>query len=301
MTSSKSLSHPKSINFNFELLYKEHILPDLKKAENIRKQILLNYTIIGTVLFTGMLVEAITWMSIAIVVIILFVLVYTRWYGIPLSKFEKAFIRAISYNTIKFISPELYIDNSSHLKLTDLQNANFITGTPEYFEGKDLIFGTVNGNTLRLSEISSTSKYTKANGVEYTHEYFNGLVCVADCETGIKGNLIICSDNELLKNYSLFNKNIQLTGNNSELTIYNDDNNSLHKFASPELIDALKEFYQSTGRNIIFSVHEKGISLAVINPRGFTYFDPSPFRSAMNKKVAEMYFRDMVFLVRNLS
>ena len=60
---------------DLDKVYTEKIYPDLKKAEKIRKQILLNYTIIGTVLFSGMLVEAITWMSIAIVIIILFVLV----------------------------------------------------------------------------------------------------------------------------------------------------------------------------------------------------------------------------------
>ncbi|MFI5171120.1 MAG: DUF3137 domain-containing protein [Chitinophagales bacterium] len=285
---------------DFDILFDQHILPDLKKAEQIRKKIVLNYTIIGTVLFTGMLVEAVTWMSIAIVVIILFVLVYTRWYGIPVSKFENAFIHAITYNTIKFISPDLHIDNSSHLKLSDLQRANLITGVPDYFEGRNLIFGKVNGLDIRLSEISSTSKYIKENGVEHTHEYFNGLVCIADNETGIKDNLIICSDNELLKHFTAFNKNIALNKNDDELTIYCDDNSAADQFISSQLLQSLKSYYQSTGKNIIYSVHEKGICLAIMNPRRFTYFSPSIGRNALNKKVAEVYFRDMRFLLETI-
>ena len=155
---------------DLDKVYTEKIYPDLKKAEKIRKQILLNYTIIGTVLFSGMLVEAITWMSIAIVIIILFVLVYTRWYGIPVSKYEKSYIHAITANIIEFIHPGLKVDHSSHLKLAELKNAHIITGEPEYFAGKNLIYGNINGTDIRISEITATSKYKKENGMDASHD-----------------------------------------------------------------------------------------------------------------------------------
>ncbi len=283
---------------DLDKVYTEKIYPDLKKAEKIRKQILLNYTIIGTVLFSGMLVEAITWMSIAIVIIILFVLVYTRWYGIPVSKYEKSYIHAITANIIEFIHPGLKVDHSSHLKLAELKNAHIITGEPEYFAGKNLIYGNINGTDIRISEITATSKYKKENGIEHTYEYFNGIVIVADAKPEINGNLIICSGNELLKNYLPLIKDIKIDNSEQEdLTIFSDDDKAAKKYATPQLLNVLREYHLHTDNNVMFSVYETGFSLAILHSRKFTYLDPSVFSTAYNKKVVEMYYRDLRFLI----
>ena len=286
---------------DFELFYSEKVYPDLKKAEQIRRQILLNYTIIGTVLFSGMLVEAITWMSIAIVIIILFVLVYTRWYGIPVSKYENAYVHAITYNIIQFINPALQVDHSSHLKLTDLKNAFIITGDPEYFAGKNLIFGKINNAEVRISEITATSKYTLENGVEHTYEYFNGIVMVKDIKPEIKGNLMVCSSNELLKHYTAFIKNIKIDDSEKEeLTIFSEDDIAKKKYVTPLLLQTLKEYHIQTGKDVMYSVHESGICLAILHNRRFTYLDPSVFSTAYNKKVVEAYYNDLKFLFGTL-
>ena len=222
---------------DLDKVYTEKIYPDLKKAEKIRKQILLNYTIIGTVLFSGMLVEAITWMSIAIVIIILFVLVYTRWYGIPVSKYERSYIHAIT---------------------------------------------------------------AKKNGIEHTYEYFNGIVIVADAKPEINGNLIICSGNELLKNYLPLIKDIKIDNSEQEdLTIFSDDDKAAKKYATPQLLNVLREYHLHTDNNVMFSVYETGFSLAILHDRRFTYLDPSVFSTAFNKKVVETYYRDLMFLIEN--
>ena len=47
------------------------LLAGLNQVESIRKKIRLNYTVIGTVLLIGLIIEAVTWMSIAVAIIIL--------------------------------------------------------------------------------------------------------------------------------------------------------------------------------------------------------------------------------------
>jgi len=286
---------------DFEKIYTEKIYPDLKKAEQIRKKILLNYTIIGTVLFGGMLVEAITWMSIAIFIIILFVLVYTRWYGIPVSKYEKSYIHAITANIIEFIHPGLQVDHSSHLKLIEIKNAHIITGEPEYFAGKNLIYGNINGQNIRISEITATSKYKKENGIEHTYEYFNGIVIAADTKPEINGNLMICSSNELLKYYLPIIKDIKIENiDQEELTVFSDDDKAVKKYATPQLLNVLREYHLHTDNNVMYSVNETGFCLAILHNRKFNYLDPSVFSSAYNKKVVEIYYRDIRFLIGTL-
>ena len=287
---------------DLDKVYNEKIYPDLKKAEQIRKKILLNYTIIGTVLFSGMLVEAITWMSVAIFIIILFVLVYTRWYGIPVSKYEKSYIHAITANIIEFINPGLKVDHSSHLKLSELKDAHIISGQPEYFAGKNLIYGNINGREIRISEITATSKYKKENGIEHTYEYFNGIVIVADDKPDITGNLMICSSNELLKYYLPIIQNIKLENiEQEELTVFSDDDIAAKKYATPQLLNTLREYHLHTDNNVLYSVSETGFALAILHNRKFTYLDPSVFSTAYNKKVVEMYYRDLRFLIGTMT
>ncbi len=282
-------------------VYTEKIYPDLRTAEQIRKKILLNYTIIGTVLFSGMLVEAITWMSIAIVIIILFVLVYTRWYGVPVSKYENAYVHAITYNIIQFINPELQVDNSSHLKLIELKKSNIVNGDPEYFAGKNLIYGNINGQDIRISEITARTKYVKENGVEYNFQHFNGLVMVADFKPEISGTLLIYTGDQSLNDKVIGLRNKNITPNEQQvLTILSNDENATKKFATPQLLNNLKEFHLQTNKNIIYSATETGISLAILHDRRFTYLQPSVFSTAFNKKVVEIYYRDLRFLIGNL-
>ncbi len=286
---------------DFEKLYSTKIYPDLREAESIRKNILLNYGIIGTVIFGGMLVEAITWMSVAIFFIILFVLVYTRWYGIPVSKYETAYIRAITSNIINYIHPDFKIDNSSHLKLKELKTANIISLNPEYFAGKNLIYGLIGDDELRISEISATTKYTKENGVESTFEYFNGIVLVANTNTHISGNVLILSNNTLIKQYADFGQWINMDKKDEdEFIIYCTNDAAATKYANESIMLTLKNFHQRTGRDIIYSVYEEGISLGILQNRNFSYLNPSVFKTAFNKKEIENYFNDLNFLVRTV-
>ncbi|MFN3940381.1 MAG: hypothetical protein ACK4IY_07320 [Chitinophagales bacterium] len=64
---------------------------ELGKAESLRKQILRNYGVIGTVIFIGFALEAVTWMSIGIALVVVFVLAYSRRFGISKSEFLETF------------------------------------------------------------------------------------------------------------------------------------------------------------------------------------------------------------------
>lgn len=283
-----------SIN-EFDQLYNDKILPALKNAERIRKKIFTNYAIIGTVVFIGLAIEAVTWMSLALVVVILFVLFYTRWYGIPTTEYDKAYINAITWNTINYLAPALVIDNSSHLKLSELQNTLLITGQPEYFSGKNLIHGNIDSNEIKISEIYSRSKIKKPDGSESVFEYFNGLVLVSNIRGN--GNTLICTDNALYENYADFGAMIRMKENAEGITVVSDRDES----ATEAPLRSIKNYFNVYRKNVMYSSSESGTALAVINPKGFSYFEPSVLRSAINKKTAETYFRDMQFLIKTIT
>lgn len=159
----------------------DHFIADLRHAESIRKKIVLNYSIIGSVLFIGLIIEAVTWMSIAILIIALFVLVYTRWYGIPVPVFEQAYIDAVSKH---IISPYrgLQIDYQSHLKVSELISSGFITEDPDYFSGRNLIHGKAGDAYIRISEVYLRNKDHQKLHIASSPGQLKALVMVSDLQ-----------------------------------------------------------------------------------------------------------------------
>ena len=286
---------------DFNRLYENKILPGLRAAESVRRKIILNYTIIGTVAFAGFVVEAMTWMLIAITAIILFIILYTRWYSIPVSKFEKIYTEAISSNVVGYISSALQIDRNSHISLSALQQAMIISGTPENFGGQYLIHGNPNGISLQISEINSETKMIGDTGEENMHQYFNGLVAIASMPVNMKGAILISSENQIEKNLAPLTSKVKISGEGeNELIMHSADDSGSQQFISAELTNKLQSYIQSTKNNIVFSIYPSGISLAIWQPKGCHYLEPSVFRSAYTKQAAEKYYRDLQFVVQTI-
>ena len=109
---------------------------------------------------------------------------------------------------------------------------------------------------------------------------------------------MICSSNELLKNYLPIIKDIKIENiEQEELTVFSDDDKAAKKYATPQLLNILREYHLHTDNNVIYSVYETGFALAILHNRRFTYLDPSVFSTAYNKKVVEPYYRDLRFLI----
>ena len=69
----------------------------------------------------------------------------------------------------------MQIDYQSHLKLSEITNTGLINATPDYFSGKNLIFGEINHTSIRISEIYCHWKNTTHVRTDAKH-VFNGLV-----------------------------------------------------------------------------------------------------------------------------
>lgn len=286
---------------DFNWLYQNKIYPDLHTAETVRKKILLNYSIIGTVALAGFIVEAMTWMLIGVGVIILFIILYTRWYSIPVSRFEKLYTDAISNNLVSFISSALQIDRNSHISLSELQHAMIISGTPKNFGGHYLVHGELNGVPLRISEINSETKMISESGEENRHQYFNGLVAIANLPLQMKEPILISSGEQIEKNLSSLTGKIKISDEpGNELVVYTADENSYRKYISESLTEKLQEYIRTTHNNIIFSVYSGGLSLAISQHKTFQYLSPSVFKSSYTKQQAENYYRDLNFLVETI-
>lgn len=269
------------------------LLAGLNQVESIRKKIRLNYTVIGTVLLIGLIIEAVTWMSIAVAIIILFVLVYTNWYGIPVSKFEKSFIETITKNTVGLIHPALQIDYQSHLKLSEITNTGLINATPDYFSGKNLIFGEINHTSIRISEIYCHWKNTTHVRTDAKH-VFNGLVAKVE-NAGFNFEDLAISTNKQDLIIALQQQPELQHGNWQNKVYY------WSKLLDENSIQLTKAFAQQLAdfdskKHIKLGASGNTLMIAIIHPSGFNYFNPSIFKTVFDSKAMETYYSDLQFL-----
>lgn len=272
------------------------LLAGLNQVESIRKKIRLNYTVIGTVLFIGLIIEAITWMSIAVAIIILFVLVYTNWYGIPVSKFEKSFIETITKNTVGLIHPALQIDYQSHLKLSEIAATGLINATPDYFSGKNLIYGEINGTSVRISEIYSHWKNTTHVRSDAKH-VFNGLIAKSENSNYNFADIEMSTNEQDLAVALKTNPDLQHGKWQNKVYYWSKSLNEQNMQFVNHHAQLLSNYNTQNHKQVKIGVHANSIMIAIINPDAFNYFNPSIFKTVFDTKAMETYYNDLQFLI----
>lgn len=272
------------------------LIAGLNQVESIRKKIRLNYTVIGTVLLIGLIIEAVTWMSIAVAIIILFVLVYTNWYGIPVSKFEKGFIETITKNTVGLIHPALQIDYQSHLKLSEIAGTKLIPATPDYFSGKNLIYGDINNTSVRISEIYCHWKNTNHVRSDAKH-IFNGLIAKAE-NVGFQFEEIEMSTNERDLAIALkAQPDLQFGNWQNKVFYWAQSLTDKNRLVANQYAEHLSNYTTQTHKQIKMSMSSNTMMIAIINPDRFNYFNPSIFKTVFDTKAMETYYSDLQFLI----
>ncbi len=264
-------------------------MDDLRKAETVRKKILLNYSVIGTVLFIGLIIEAVTWMSIAVAVIALFVLVYINWYGIPVSTFENLYIRAVTGHSIEGY-PWLSIDYQSHMKASELQSAGWIRDTPDYFSGKNLIHGSHDGVSIRVSEIYLKMPF--AQGLCASNGTCNTLMLRAEIAHMEMPPVHLVTSPRLLQ-HALSDTPVE------RVVLDGEEAAQMQGYPAPlaDIAAGILDFHRKHGSDIAASVNGHELRCAILLPEQFHYFKPRLTKTVFHMEPVARFDRDLQFLV----
>ena len=106
------------MSVRFEAFYTAAFQTSLNDLDRIRRRIITNYFVIGFVMFAGFTFEAITWMLIRILVIVLFVMFYIRTFGISTQYYQQQFFLRIQGSIGRFLLPSSSFDLNRYIKLT---------------------------------------------------------------------------------------------------------------------------------------------------------------------------------------
>lgn len=280
--------------FEFDEFFNDHLNPKLKELDKIRRKIILNYSIIGIVLLSGFLFEAVTWMSLGILFVVIFIFFYTRYYGISFSYFDRQHQSLIVSSVSRFILPAYKYEQGRYIKLKELQNGLILTGFPEQYGGCNLIDTHIGELNFKLSEIISYSKNTNQHGNKESQNYFTGLAGVAHCQTDFNGEIIILSESALEGNLGHLKKDINISHQNDFISYFSSEK-QFSEIITPVVWLKLKQYYDATKKRIILTINQHGIYAGIYSNRQ-SYILTQLFSSVSKKETSENYFFDAAFI-----
>ncbi|MBK7109315.1 MAG: DUF3137 domain-containing protein [Chitinophagales bacterium] len=280
-----------------QYIFKNKLIPALYKTETLRKRIIFNYIIFGIVFLAGFALEAITWMSIGIAIVVIFVLAYTSRFGVSVSDFTNSYQSTVAQTISRDIIPNATYNYDGYHKLRLLNDAYLISGFPAQYGGMHLLTFIEYDIQCAISEIQSHTEQKNKQGFNAQLKVFNGLVGLADLHINLNDPIIIITNkllNSAIKENSEF---INVFENKDGLFIYNADQFILEKIISPEVLLIIKNYTELHRKDIFISIYKSGICIAV---HASNYLQPSIIRTTYNLKPPEQYYYDLDFIYNTL-
>ncbi|MBC8046575.1 MAG: hypothetical protein H7Y00_07250 [Fimbriimonadaceae bacterium] len=282
----------------FDTFYYDNLKPLLEKEDGTRKKIILNNTILAVVIVAGFIVETVTWMLIGIIFIVIFVFWFTRQYNISFNYYQLRLENIIFSRVAKFIFPAFQYDYDRYIKLKDLQQGFIVSGEPKQYGGKNFINCVAGTMHIEISEISSFTNQRDVSGTQSHHRHFSGLVGCAQFKISLKDPIMIVNESELQESLSfvLPEEKQSVTNETFFSNYYNEKD--FQKYLSPSVWLLIKDYVDSTGNKIIITIKENGMYAGISKDTHQPYIPVQVFQSAVNKKPAETYFKDIIFLMQ---
>lgn len=281
----------------FETYYEEHLRYKLQEVDKLRKKIIINYSIICVVIFTGFVFEAVTWMLLGILFIVIFVFWYTNRYGVSFQTFDKQHQSVITANVAAFIYNGFRYDHDRYLKLKDVRNGMLIHGEPRQFSGSNYLEATLGSQHFQSSLIYAYSNEKDRAGMQMQHSHFNGIAAVVSLPLSIHGHILVVNDSSLQESL------MELSGgqkhhvvNEEFFTSYSDED-IFNRFLSPSVWLLIKNYTEAANARIMISMQDGSLCIG-LPQHNKSYVRSELFKSVVDKNACMIFFRDLLFMVQ---
>jgi hypothetical protein len=249
-----------NISDRFAAFYTPSYVNSLKELDKLRRRIIINYFVIGTVVFAGFIFEAITWMLIGVLIIILFIFFYIRTFGVSNQYFQQQFARLTQGRIGTDLLPSSSYDPDRYIKLSVLQKACLLASVPTQFQGSNMIEHRLGDDWIQLSEIESGSMLKNDMGMTEKVIHFSGWVGIRQVETGVTEPIILMHEN--LVGFSGLQKTVSIQAQKDLIAWYPSEA-VFNRYFSPSTLVEVVNYTEQSGNLIFISVFDGGICVAV--------------------------------------
>jgi len=292
----------------FRIYYNHTIHPELMRLEGKRKRLLFLLFMSAIVLVILILFEI--WLDIFLVAMYLAVPIvgYVFYLFYQVRNFTKTFKPKIVNLIIDFIDNgvnygDMTYEQKRFIAKKDFVNSGLFVGGLDVYQGEDFIQGSIGDVDYELSELN-VREYSKVRSrLNYV---FRGVFLKATVREGVGGTIIILPEQfrqylersirAVLKKGArdiegfLRNEDFRDT-----FMVYATRDAQLKDFLTDEMMDAILDYRDKTGKEIYISMKRNNIYLAVTEPKDL--LEPFIFRSNVSFELVRGFFEDITLLL----
>jgi len=293
----------------FKKYYDVNLISKLRDLENDRKK-LLRLTI--SLLLTLACAALIFFFNLNTAVFVGAILVNGTLGAIFLPKFYKLkkelkdkYKEEIINEMVRFLDPSLTYNSTSFISQSEFENSKIFMRNIDRYRGDDLVVGNIGKTEVRFSELNALYETKDKEGTKYV-SLFKGIFFIADFNKDFVGETIVLPDTaEKLfgKLGTMFQKMnisrpdlVKLENPDFEkaFVVYGTDQVEARYILTPALMERIMDFQKKSGKIYLSFLHSK-VYIAISLSKNL--FEPPLFKSMLNYKLVEDYFKYLMLIV----
>ena len=207
---------------------------------------------------------------------------------------------------VNFIDPSLAYNSTSFISQHEFLNSKIFIRNIDRYRGDDLVVGNIGKTEVQFSELNAQYETTDKDGRSRYVSIFNGIFFIADFHKDFVGETIVLPDRaEKLfgKLGTIFQKMnisrpdlVKLENPDFEkaFVVYGTDQVEARYILTPALMERIMDFQKKSGKIYLSFLHSK-VYIAISLSKNL--FEPPLFRSMLNYKLVEDYFKYLMLIV----
>jgi hypothetical protein len=287
----------------FNRYYEVNLISKLRDLENERKK-LLRLTISLLLIFVGTILIFFFNLHTAVFVGVIlingtlgsiFIPRFFKLYKVLKYKYKEEIIKGM----VNFIDPSLTYNSTAFISQHEFSNSKIFIRKIDRYKGDDLVVGNIGKTEVRFSELNALYETKDKEGTKYV-SLFKGIFFIADFNKDFVGETIVLPDTaEKLfgKLGTMFQKMnvsrpdlVKLENPDFEkaFVVYGTDQVEARYILTPALMERILDFQKKSGKIHLSFLHSKVYIAISLNKN---LFEPPLFRSMLNYKLVEDYFK----------
>lgn len=293
----------------FKKYYDVNLISKLRDLENDRKK-LLRLTI--SLLLTLAWAALIFYFYLNTAVFVGAILINGTLWAIFFPKFGKLkkelkakYKAEIINEMVSFLDPSLTYNSTSFISQSEFENSKIFTRNIDRYRGDDLVVGNIGKTEVRFSELNALYETKDKEGTKYV-SLFKGIFFIADFHKDFVGETIVLPDTAeklfgklgtMLQKMNVSRPDLVKLENpdfEKAFVVYGTDQVEARYILTPALMERIMDFQKKSGKIYLSFLHSK-VYIAISLSKNL--FEPPLFRSMLNYKLVEDYFKYMILVV----
>lgn len=292
----------------FDTYYRQEILPELSRLEELRKAELKRVRFMwSSVVISLVLAFILMTPPLVILFLIISLGLYIFFFGANRKRvdFKTEYKKVVVGKLAAYISPDLKCTPNLFIPQSRYQESNIFLSHPDIYNGEDLVSGTIDKTHIEFCELHTKDRTQDSRGRTTYTTIFKGIFFIADFNKNFSGSTYVLSDfgERFMGSFGKWLQDINAVRPDvvrledpefeKYFAVYASDQVEARYLLTPSFMERLLKLRRNANTQIQCSF--VGNHLYIALPRTKELFEPSVRRTVMRQDDIKAMYEDLLF------